>query len=390
MIDDMAPLIEAMDQMDAEDPTVAQAGKDRAALILSEAGMSFAKLAELIRQRRLLLQPAILARIKRMDQPGMLGDAAFRDTGSALRKEGQSFLQIAEAIVASGKFAPRDRQQMSEPLHQITSEPSNQMPSGPGWSRSLKAITLLVGIALFPLRHPLRFLALVLLAAALFYGSRALSLGQQVSTLIDRIATVRRVADKLSSVSSSINEQALRQSKEAPTTPPVLVPSPSPAIPSPSAAATSPPSATPSAAPATAAAPPAPTPAPSTNEPAVPAPPAAPVPPAATPAPPSVAPASPPDSTSRRDARSAPPSRSASGCGAAREDRSSGSRRCAPVEDDRRPRTFEDDRRSRTFEDDRRPRTFENMVPEAIRRNSRMAGPCTGGVGGCYWGGGQH
>jgi hypothetical protein len=47
-------------------------------------------------------------------------------------------------------------------------------------------------------------------------------------------------------------------------------------------------------------------------------------------------------------------------------------RRCAPVEADRRQRAFED------------------MVPEAIRRNSRLAGPCIGGVGGCYWGGGQH
>src|SRR5712675_544293 len=98
MIDDMAPLKQAMEQMDAEDPTAAQAAKDRAAQILSDAKLSFSKMAELIEQRQLLLRPRIVAGIKRMDQPGMLGDAAFRDTGSALRREGQSFRQIAEAI----------------------------------------------------------------------------------------------------------------------------------------------------------------------------------------------------------------------------------------------------------------------------------------------------
>jgi len=98
MIDDMALLKQAMEQMDAEDATAAQAAKDRAAQILSDAKLSFSKMAELIEQRQLLLRPRIVAGIKRMDQPGMLGDAAFRDTGSALRREGQSFRQIAEAI----------------------------------------------------------------------------------------------------------------------------------------------------------------------------------------------------------------------------------------------------------------------------------------------------
>ncbi len=213
MTDDMASLKQAMDQMDAEDPTVAQAGKDRAALILSEARLSFAKLAELIQQRRLLLQPAILARIKRMDQPGMLGDAAFRDTGSALRKEGQNFLQIAEAIEASGKLAPRDRQQMSDPLHQIASEPSYPAPSEPGSSRWLKALTMVVGIALLPLRHPLRFLAIILFAAVLFYAARGVvAVSQQVSAFVDGVATIRHGADTaLSSAGSFINERVLRQ-----------------------------------------------------------------------------------------------------------------------------------------------------------------------------------
>jgi hypothetical protein len=86
MIDDMALLKQVMEQMDAEDPAVAQTAKDRAAQILSDAKLNFSKMAELIEQRRLLLRPRIVAGIKRMDQPGMLGDAAFRDTGRAPKR----------------------------------------------------------------------------------------------------------------------------------------------------------------------------------------------------------------------------------------------------------------------------------------------------------------
>jgi hypothetical protein len=57
MIDDMAGLKKAMEQMDAEDPIVAQAAKDRAAQTLSDARLSFSKMADLIEQRRLLLRP---------------------------------------------------------------------------------------------------------------------------------------------------------------------------------------------------------------------------------------------------------------------------------------------------------------------------------------------
>src|SRR5215510_7127481 len=107
MIENMALLKQAMAEMDAEDPDAAQAAKDRAAQMLSNAKLSFSKMAELIEQRRLLLRPRIVAGIKRMDQPGMLGEAAFRDTGSALRREGQSFGQIAEAIELATRSAPR-------------------------------------------------------------------------------------------------------------------------------------------------------------------------------------------------------------------------------------------------------------------------------------------
>ncbi len=354
MIDDMPRLKQAMEQMDAEDPAVAQAAKDRAAQTLSDAKLNFSKMAELIEQRRLLLRPRIVAGIKRMDQPGMLGDAAFRDTGSALRREGQSFRQIAEAIELAARPSLRyeDPVQMSEPLHQMASEPGT-----PAW---LRALVFVASIVFFPLRHPIRFLAIALLATLLFYALRGfVPSGQQALGYFDGVAAVRHSVDKaMSSVSSFVNEHILRQSKEATATPPAPIPSPP-------AAAPSPPSATPSAAPATAPAPPATAPAPSANAPAAPAP------PSAAPAPPSAAPAGPPVSTPRRDARGKPPSKSAANCGAAREDRYPWSRCCAPFEDDR-------------------PRAFEDIIPEGIRRHSRMAGPCSGGVGGCSWGGSQY
>jgi hypothetical protein len=352
MIDDMALLKQAMEQMDAEDPAVAQAAKDRAAQILSDAKLNFSKMAELIEQRRLLLRPMIVTRIKRMDQPGMLGDAAFRDTGNALRKEGQSFRQIAEAIEHTGKLAPRyeDLVQNSEPLHKAASE-----PDAPAWPRVLAFVAR---ILLFPLRHRIRFLVIALLIISPFYALRGfVALGQQVSGYFDGVTAVRQRADKaMSSVSSFVNQQVLRQSKEAtaPPTPPAPIPSP---------ATPSPPSATP--APATASAPPATAPAPSANEAAPPAP------PSAAPAPPPAAPAGPPASTPRRDAKGEPPSKSAANCGTAREDRYLWSRRCAPSGEGR-------------------PRALEETIPERIRRNSPIAGPCVGGVGGCYWGGGQY
>jgi hypothetical protein len=362
MIDDITLLKRTMEQMDAEDPTVAQAAKDRAALILNEARLSFSKLAELIEQRRLLLLPAILARLKRMDQPGMLGDAAFRDTGSALRKEGQSFFQIAEALELSNAYAHPSQEPMhtSEPFYQIASPP----PDAPAWLRALRGIG---GIVAFPLRHPIRFLTLVLLATLLFYVWRGVvTVGQQVSGYFDGVAPVRRDAGTaMSSVESFIREHVLRQPTEAPSTSPAPIPSPSAVAPapvsSPSAAASSPPSATPSAAPVVASAPPAVAPAPS-----------APVPPApfsAARGPPSVAPAAPPTSTPRRDATVLPPSRSAANCGAPGANPDSWSRRCTPPEDGR---------------------SSEDVMGEGLRRKSSMAGPCIGGVGGCYWGGGRY
>src|SRR6266481_9540057 len=287
MIDDMAGLKKAMEQMDAEDPIVAQAAKDRAAQTLSDAKLSFSKMADLIEQRRLLLRPRIVDSIKRMDQPGMLGDAAFRDAGSALRREGQTFGQIAEAIERTGRSTSeyQDPVRNSEPLQQMASE-----PDAPAWRRALGFVTRAV------LRNRILSLAIALLAILLSYALPGfVSPGQQVAKYVDGIAAARRSTDQaISSVSSFIHERILRQSNEA-TAPPA------PPAPIPSAAGPSPPSATPPAPSAPPSAPPAP--------------------PSAAPAPPSAAPAGRPLSTPRRDARGDPPPKSAANCAATQEDR---------------------------------------------------------------------
>jgi hypothetical protein len=187
------------------------------------------------------------------------------------------------------------------------------------------------------------------------------AIGEQFSGYFDGAGAVRTSADKvISSLSSFVNERIVPQSKEATAPPPPPAP-----IRSPPTQAPSPPSATPSAAPATASASPATAPSYPANARAPPAP------PPAAPAPPSAAPAGPPVSSPRRDAKSGPPSKSAENCGAAREDRYPCARRSAPFENDH-------------------PRAFEDAITERMRRNSRTAGPCIRGIGGCYWGGGQY
>ena len=143
MIDDMASLKQAMEQMDADDVAVAEAAKDRAAQILSDAKLSFSKMAELIEQRRLLLRPKIVTSIKRMDQPNTLGDAAFRDAGASLRREGQSFRQIAEALELNGGTAPRyeDTVHKGVVLHQMEMESEPDGPAGRERRRLLCALS---------------------------------------------------------------------------------------------------------------------------------------------------------------------------------------------------------------------------------------------------------
>lgn len=365
MIDDMTLLKQSMEQMDAEDPAVAQAAKDRAAQTLGEAQLNFSKMAELIEQRRLLLRPRIVANIRRMDQPGMLGEAAFRDTGSALKKDGQSFRQIAEAIERTGRLAPRydDMVQASEPLHPMAGEPLRQMPDEPGTRGWPRALGFLASIVFFPLLHPIRFLAIVLFALWLFNGFGFVSPRQPPPNHAGGVDAIRHGADEaMSWISSFIHERILRQSKEeAPPTPPA-------AIPSPPAASPSPPSGSQAATPATPPAPPATPAAPSANAPD------SHTPPAATPTPPSTAPAAPPVSTPRHATRGKSPAKSAAICDPFPEDLDTG--RWVPP-DANRPVPPEDGPL----------RAFEDMIPKGAPRNSRVSGPCIGGVGGCAWGG---
>jgi len=332
MIEDMASLKQAMEQMDAQDPAVAEAAKDRAAHILGASKLSFSKMAELIEQRRLLLRPRIVASIKRMDQPEMLGDAAFHDAGTALRREGQSFRQIAEALELNGGPTPRYGEAVA------ASEPQRQLEIADEWGAPawLSALDLFVRIVFFPLRHPLRFFTIAVLVFVLFNTLRGfVGFGQQVSGFVDGVAGARQRVDKaISSVSSFVDKPILRQSQEtaAPQASPAAIPSPSAAAPSP----------TPSAVPTTALASPSIAPAPSANE-------------AAPPAPPSAAvPAAPPAPTPFPDARRAP---------------------STPAANDRPPTVR---------------RAFENLMPTGFRRSSRQAGPCIGGIGGCYWAGGRY
>ena len=335
MIDDIASLKQAMEQMDADDVAVAEAAKDRAAQILSDARLSFSKMAELIEQRRLLLRPKIVTSIKRMDQPHTLGDAAFRDAGASLRREGQSFRQIAEALELSGGTAPRDEDtvQKGVVLHQMEMESE---PDGPDWPRTPTLAMRIVG---YPFRHPIRFLTIALLAVMLFNGLRDFAgFGRRISGYVGDVSAARERADAaMSSVSSFLEKRIMRPSQEAagPPTSTASIPSPSPA--------NSPPPATPSTGPAVTSAPLATAADSSANE-------------SGPPAPPPAAAASPTAQAPRLDARGAPPSN--------------------PAAKDR-PQTVH-------------PRALDDIMPARIRRNSRMAGPCIGGAGGCYWGGGQY
>src|SRR3984957_15518317 len=219
MINDMASLKQAMEQMDADDVVVAQAAKDRAAHILSDARLNFAKLAELIEQRRLLLRPKILASIKRMDQPASLGDAAFRDTGASLRKEGQSFRQIADALELNGTTMSNFEQpaHRGELLHQAEFHRERDDPA------SMSAAPLMTHALLYPLRHPIRFLVIAVLGVMLFNAVRDLvASGRQIPGYRASIAARQHVDAAMSSV-----KRVMRPPEEAgtPPTPPAPIPS---------------------------------------------------------------------------------------------------------------------------------------------------------------------
>jgi hypothetical protein len=307
MIDGMASLKQAMEQMDAEDPTVAQAAKDRAGQILSDAKLSFSKLGDLIEQHRLLLRPRIVASIKRMDQPAMLGDSAFRDTTASLRKEGQSFRQIAEALELRGGTEP--------PIHEsLRQHALTHFDDEPEEAENRASPSPVIRVITYPFRHPIQILAIAVLTVMLINGLREFAAS-------DHPIDARRVGD------TAARRQAAASSSSAP---------PANSQAGPSSSASSPAgSAEPSASPQASTTP-------SATEPA----PAVPANPSAT---------APPASTSTRDPKSPLPS-TASGD------------------------------RTRTY----RLRSLGDFMPAQLRRSSRYAGPCRGGIGGCYWGGGQY
>ena len=194
MINDMASLKKVMEQMDAEDVAVAEAAKDRAAKILSDSGLNFSKLAELIEQRRLLLRPRIVTNIKKMDQPEMLSDAVFRDVSASLRREGQSFRQIAEALELNGGTAPR--------YEDVT---RNSYVPVRLWPRALAFAMRTVG---YPLRHPIRFLIVALLALMLLNGLRDFAgLGRRISGYAGGVSAARERWDAVTSSVSSFFEK---------------------------------------------------------------------------------------------------------------------------------------------------------------------------------------
>jgi hypothetical protein len=311
MIDDMASLKQAMQQMDAEDVAVAHAARDRVAQILSHDRLSFAKIGELIEERRLLLRPTIIASIKRMDQPDGLGDAAFRDTVASLRKEGQSFGQIAEALELGGEIRPR-YEAVRGVLHPAEPESGRDIPQRDALS--------------YPLRHPVRFLAIAVLAFVLF------------NTLRESDWTSWHLPGYRAGLGANRQRADIATPSAGPSARPPGEAAAPPAPPAPSSVSPSGPAspASQSAGAASPSAPPAAAATQSANQPAL-----------ATPSPtvPAGAPAfvAPPSSAAAND----------------------------------RPRTA-------------RPRAFNDFMPDRIRRNSRSAGPCMGGIGGCYWGGGQY
>ena len=365
MIDDLALLKQAMEQMDAEDPTVAQAAKDRAAQTLSDARLSFAKMAELIEQRRLLLRPRIVASIKRMDQPGMLGEAAFRDAGSALRKEGQSFRQIAEAIEHTGRPPPpyEDTVQESEPLHQMASEPGRvRLAESARFCCAhcfLSAATSAYG---FSRSHSSPFFCSTPCGALSPWAStfRDISMALRPSATA-RIRRRRRWV--LSSMSTSCGNPRKRRAADA-------------ARPNPVSSSRGP----------------------------------------------VVAVRSPVGSSCYRvgsprnrarsfrnrtrsfrkcigSARTAlRSSRTSIGCPCGSSGFNAASRRegCTPFKVGSEPwRGAGGGLLSLGVvadapSEDNRPRALEDIIPEGMRRSSRVAGPCIGGIGGCYWGGGRY
>src|SRR5262249_39047140 len=151
-----------------------------------------------------------------------------------------------EAIEASDRPASAPPPRYEAPVQE--SEPHffvmDDQPTAPGW---LRALIFVARIVLFPVRHPVRALAVALLVLVLLYAARGVVvLGQQSSVFCDGSAATNWVDRKISSGSSFDNERIRRRAKEenAPPTPPAP-----PASPTTAAAPSAPPSVAPAASP---------------------------------------------------------------------------------------------------------------------------------------------
>jgi hypothetical protein len=265
-----------------------------------------------------------------MDQPEMLGDSAFRDAGTSLRREGQSFRQIVEALEINAATGTRNEDITSKGELLQPPQMDGEPRRVPRWREALAFGTR---IFFYPLRHPIRTLVIALILFMLVNTFRGfVGVGRQVSGYVAVVSAARQRADAAASSVSAFFQNLTRPFQHA---------APSPTSPAPTEAS---PAATPSAGPTVASAPPTATPTPQAS-------PASPS--ANEAAAPSTSPAPPPATTPRPDMRSSPPS------------------------------TVASNNRLRAVE----PRAFEDLMPTEIRRHSRSGGPCTSGIGGCYWGG---
>ena len=199
--------------------------KDRAAKILSDARLNFSKLAKLIEQRRPLLWPSIVANIKKMDQPVMLSDPAFRAAAASLRREARAW---------SDRRSARTERRNRATIEDTALRSDVPYRSEPG----------------APLRRPGRlpchdflspstsdrFLPSPALGAAVQRLARSHRLGRRVSGYVGGVsAAVSRdaVTSSVSSTSRS-DSRRIQGNRAAPTPPPPLRrPRPLPDVPSP-------------------------------------------------------------------------------------------------------------------------------------------------------------
>src|SRR5262249_15904011 len=100
--------------------------------------------------------------------------------------------------------------------------------------RWLRALNFLLRIVFFPVRRPIRFLMIALVAFMLFNTLRGFGVGRLISGYVADVSSARQRADTaMSSVSSFVEKRIMRPSHDAraPPAPPPPRPPPPPATP---------------------------------------------------------------------------------------------------------------------------------------------------------------